>query len=393
VPALGPLRRVPPDPEQHLIMDAPATTPPDMLRGFRVGVTSDRRSADLIAALERRGAHVLHAPALTIVPNDRDDSLIIETRRLITARPEVVLVTTGYGMRRWLEVADAAGLGAELTATLEAARIFARGPKAHGAVRAAGLLDAQTSDLDTAASLVDAVIAAGLSNRRVAVQLHGYTDEIALARLAEISDCVMTVAPYRWAQPNPPERLARLIRAACQRQLEALTFTSAPAAAATLEAAEAMGVRREFVQAHSDYVASAAVGPVTAEPLREAGIEPVVPDRYRLGALVRLVAEELTRRHIQRFRKDEVIIELRGHLVSVNGRRISLGPNSLALLLALASSHSVLSRRELIACLPDNPDEHALHMAMSRLRRALDVPELITTIMKRGYRFNAERID
>jgi uroporphyrinogen-III synthase len=38
-------------------------------------------------------------------------------------------------------------------------------------------------------------------------------------------------------------------------------------------------------------------------------------------------------------------------------------------------------------------DEHALHMAISRLRRALDVPGPITTIMKRGYRFNAERVD
>jgi uroporphyrinogen-III synthase len=374
-------------------MDAPARTPADMLRGFRIGVTSDRRSADLIAALERRGAQVLHAPALTIVPNDRDDSLVAETRRLIAARPEVVLVTTGYGMRRWLEVADAAGLGAELTASLEAARIFARGPKAHGAVRAAGLLDAQTSDLDTTASLVDAPIAAGLCGCRVAVQLHGYTDGTALTRLAEISSEVMTVTPYRWAQPDPPDRLSRLIRAACQRQLEALTLTSAPAAAATLEAAEALGVRREFVQAHSDYVASAAVGPVTAEPLREAGIEPLVPDRYRLGALVRLVTEELTQRHTQRFRRDGVIIELRGHQVSVDDRRITLGPSSLALLVALVSSNSVLSRDELIACLPDTPDQHALHMAMSRLRRALEMPGLITTIMKRGYRFNAERID
>jgi uroporphyrinogen-III synthase len=374
-------------------MDARAGTPPDVLRGFRIGVTSDRRSADLIAALERRGAQVVHAPALTIMPNDHDDSLIIETRRLIDARPEVVLVTTGYGMRRWFEVADAAGLGAELTAALEAARIFARGPKAHGAVRAAGLLDAQTSDLHTTASLVDAVVEAGLSGRRVAVQLHGYTDEVALARLAEISDCVLTVTPYRWVQPNPDDRLSRLIKAACQRQLEALTFTSAPAAAATVEAAAELGMRREFVRALSDYVASAAVGPVTAEPLREAGINPVIPDRHRLGALVRLVTDELTQRHIQRFRRDGVIIELRGRQIAVNDRQISLGPNSLALLIALASSNSVLSRQDLIAYLPDNPDEHALHMAMSRLRRALEVPGLITTIMKRGYRFNAERID
>ena len=142
-------------------MEPGTGTPVEALRGFRIGVTSDRRSGDLIAALERRGAQVLHAPALTMAPNDQDGPLIIETRELIAARPDVVLVTTGYGMRRWFEVADAAGLGAELTAALEAARIFARGPKAHGAVRAAGLLDAQTSELDTTASLVDAVIARG----------------------------------------------------------------------------------------------------------------------------------------------------------------------------------------------------------------------------------------
>lgn len=193
-------------------MNRSSGAPAEVPRGFRIGVTSDRRSADLIAALERRGAQVLHAPALMIAPNDHDDSLVTETRRLIAARPDVVLVTTGYGMRRWFEVADAAGLGAELTDVLQAARIFARGPKAHGAVRAAGLLDAETSDLDTTASLVDAAIATGLSARQVAVQLHGYTDEVALRRLSEISDCVMTVTPYRWALPDPPDRLIRLIK-------------------------------------------------------------------------------------------------------------------------------------------------------------------------------------
>ncbi len=216
-------------------------------------------------------------------------------------------MTTGYGMRRWFEVADAAGLGAELTAALEAARNFARGPKAQGAVRAAGLLDAQTSDLVSTASLVDAVIAAGLSGRRVAIQLHGYTDEVALNRLSEISDCVMTVTPYRCIRPSPHDRSSRLIKAECQRKLEALTFTSAPAATATLEAAEALDLRQEFVRALSDYVATAAVGPVTAEPLHEAGIDPVVPDRHRLGALVRLVTEELTQRRIQRFHRRPIM--------------------------------------------------------------------------------------
>ena len=156
----------------------------DQLRGFRIGVTSDRRSEDLIAALERRGAAVTHAPALRIARNEQDAILVRETRQLVAARPEVVLITTGYGMRRWFEVADAAGLGGELTAVLEQAKIFARGPKAIGAVRAAGLVDAQASDADTTASLVDALVAAGLTGRRVAIQLHGFTDETQLAPAA-----------------------------------------------------------------------------------------------------------------------------------------------------------------------------------------------------------------
>src|SRR4051812_43673801 len=120
----------------------------DQLKGFRIGVTSDRRADDLIAALERRGAQVLHAPALRIARNDQDGPLVVQTRDVIAARPEVVLITTGYGMRGWFEVADGAGRGSELPAVLEAATILARGPKAVGAVRAAGLEDAHTSHKD-----------------------------------------------------------------------------------------------------------------------------------------------------------------------------------------------------------------------------------------------------
>src|SRR3954467_8002184 len=91
-------------------VDRPGGLRIDQLRGFRVGVTSDRRSGDLIAALERRGAQILHAPALKIAPNEQDATLVAETRELIRCPPDAVLVTTGYGMRRWFEVADAAGL-------------------------------------------------------------------------------------------------------------------------------------------------------------------------------------------------------------------------------------------------------------------------------------------
>lgn len=362
------------------------------LTGFRIGVTSDRRSADLITALERRGAQVLHAPALKIAPNGQDTALVQETRALIDARPEVVLITTGYGMRRWLEVADAAGLGAELTEALERAHILARGPKAVGAVRAAGLAEAGVGADETTASLVDELENAGLPDRRVAIQLHGYTDQAQLTRLRDLSSDLLTVTPYRWMQPADHDRLPGLIAATCARQLDALTFTSAPGAEATLAAAGDLGRLDELVDALSGSVLAAAVGPVTAGPLLDAGASVAIPDRHRLGALIRLLTEELAEHRVHRLRSGATALELRGRAVVVDDRLVMLGPSSLALLKALAGTTGIVCRQDLRRCLPDGADDHALEVAISRLRQSLDVPGLVTTVVKRGYRLNAVRV-
>ena len=362
------------------------------LRGFRIGVTSDRRSEDLLAALQRRGAQVMHAPALRIVPNDQDSFLVRETESVIAARPEVVLVTTGYGMRRWLEVADAAGLGAELVEVLEQAQVLARGPKAVGAVRAAGLDGADITDADTTSSLVDHVLAQHRPGLRVAVQLHGYTDEVQLGRLRERGATVLSITPYRWVSPSSDGRLAKLIESVSRHELDAVTFTSAPAVDAVLDAARLLGRFETFRDALQGDVLAAAVGPVTAAPLIEAGVCPLQPDRYRMGALIRLVCDHLEQHRVTRLRAGEIALQLRGRCVDVDGRSVLLGPNALALFRTLVASDTVVPRSELAASLGGGCDDHALEVALSRLRRSLGVPGLITTVVKRGYRLNADRV-
>ena len=216
---------------------------PEQLVGFRIGVTSDRRSGDLIAALERRGAEVLHAPTLRIVPAAQDARLVEDTERIIAARPDLLLATTAYGMRGWFEAADAAGLGARLVQVLGESRILVRGPKARGALRAGGLSDSGMSAEETTASLVDQVIAEGADGRTVAVQLHGFVDEEQLDRLRAAGASVITVAPYLWTTPAEPQRVSRMLDAIAARSLDAVTFTSAPAAEALLVAAQDRGVR------------------------------------------------------------------------------------------------------------------------------------------------------
>ena len=365
---------------------------PGALHGFRVGVTSDRRSEDLISALERRGADVLHAPALRMSPNDHDDRLLAETESVIALRPDVVLVTTGYGMRRWFEVADAAGLSTGLTAALDHAQVLARGPKALGAIRAAGLEDVTAFQHESTASMVDDLLASGRPAAKVVVQLHGYTDEVQLRRLADAGHQVHTVTPYRWA-PSPAEGdLSRLVQAACTRQLDAVTFTSAPGADAVLSEAGRAGRLLELVDALRADVLAVAVGPVTASPLVDAGVAPAVPERYRLGAMIRLVCDRLGSDHLIRFATDAGELELRGRVVRLGDREILLSPTSKALLLRLARADGVVGRRALVDCLWDVSDDHALEVAISRLRQTLGVPGLVKTVVKRGYLLDGERI-
>ena len=86
------------------------------------------------------------------------------------------------------------------------------------------------------------------------------------------------------------------------------------------------------------------------------------------------------------------MIELRGRSVTVDGRSVMLGPERPHLVhYARSVFIGGVSRQELSNVLPDNLDDHALEVAVS-LRRALDVPGLITTVIKRGYRLNAVRV-
>jgi uroporphyrinogen-III synthase len=362
---------------------------PDQLDGFRIGVTSDRRSEDLIDAFERRGATVLHAPTLRIAHAQQDDPIIDDTRAIIARRPDILLASTGYGIRRWFEVADAAGLGDELIESLSGASILVRGPKARGGIRAAGLNDSGMSDVETTASLVSMALDEFPAGLTVAVQLHGYTDEHQLERLREKHE-VLTVAPYRWSRIDETnDKVQRLIDATCTRQLDAVTFTSAPSVDAFLMAAEGLGQLAPVIAALQSDVLAAVVGPITAAPLIALGIDPIQPDRFRMGALIRLVCEYLETNRVTRVSTHNGELVLRGQVAEIGGVRIQLAPTSLSLLRQLAiAPGAVLSRAELAESLPGIQDDHDMEVALSRLRASLGVPGLVATVVKRGYRLN-----
>ncbi|MEV5608335.1 uroporphyrinogen-III synthase [Streptomyces sp. NPDC052225] len=357
------------------------------LAGFTVGVTAARRADELGALLQRRGASVLHAPALRIVPLADDSELLAATKELIDHAPDVVVATTAIGFRGWVEAADGWGLGEALIARLRGVELLARGPKVKGAVRAAGLTEEWSPSSESMAEVLERLLAEGVQGRRVAVQLHGEPLPGFVEALREAGAEVVGVPVYRWMPPEDIGPMDRLLDATVSRGVDALTFTSAPAAASLLNRAEERGLLPELLAALNHDVMPACVGPVTALPLQARGVETVQPERFRLGPLVQLLCRELPGRArtlpIAGHR-----VEIRGHAVLVDGALRPVPPAGMSLLRALSRRPGwVVARADLLRALPGaGRDEHAVETAMARLRSSLGAPKLIQTVVKRGYR-------
>ncbi|MFD8815685.1 uroporphyrinogen-III synthase, partial [Streptomyces sp. NPDC059627] len=180
------------------------------LAGFTVGVTAARRADELGALLQRRGAAVLHAPALRIVPLADDGELLSATKEIIDQAPDVVVATTAIGFRGWIEAADGWGFGEQLLGRLRGVELLARGPKVKGAIRAAGLTEEWSPSSESMAEVLDRLLEEGVDGRRIAVQLHGEPLPGFVESLRVAGAEVLPVPVYRWMPPEdhgPVDRL------------------------------------------------------------------------------------------------------------------------------------------------------------------------------------------
>ncbi|SNS51501.1 uroporphyrinogen-III synthase [Geodermatophilus pulveris] len=351
----------------------PGSGPPPPLAGYTVAVTAERRAGELVTLLARRGARVVHAPAIRVVPLADDAELVAATREVLARPVDVAVATTGVGFRGWLAAAGAWDL--PLVDHLRGARVLARGPKARGAIRGGGLVDAWSPASESSAEVLEHLLSGAegpLEGRRIAVQLHGdpLADVVAALRAAGAE--VVTVPVYRWVPPEDVAPLRRLVDSVVAGEVDAVTFTSAPAAASLLSTAGEAGRHAELVAALRDGVLPVAVGPVTAAPLAAAGVDAVQPERARLGALAREVVARLPGRDpVLRVGGRE--LQVRGHAAVLDGRLVEPAPGPMALLRALAARPGVVVAGP------------AAEAAVTGLRAALG-PGLVETVAGGGAR-------
>ena len=363
-----------------------------VLRGFTIGITADRRWEEQGSLFERRGASVIHGPAIRTRPLGSEARLRAATEAVISRPPDALVANTGIGMRSWFGAAESWGLGADLLAALGATRIYARGPKASGAVHAAGLEVVARAASERLSEAVELALRDLRTGAVVAVQADGSGETPASERLAGAGATVVEVPVYDWTLPEDRRPAIRLAEATVAGRVHAVTFTAAPAVRNWLAiAAEAdlhEPLRRALVEGG---VVVGCVGPVCAEAAVAAGLHSehlVVPPAARLGPLVRAVTDRLIERTVVG-RLEGAEIALTGTVATIAGQAFELTETEARLLGALAAHPGiVVSKADLLRTVwgDEAADAHVVEVTVARLRRRLGpYGASLASVHRRGY--------
>lgn len=261
---------------------------------FTVGITADRRWDEQARLFADRGIETVHGPTMKTVDLSHDEALRTVTSGLAEQPPDYLIVTTGMGMRRWLEAAGRWGLDTALLASLAAGtRIVARGAKANSAARGANLDVWWRAPEETMQEIVDHLAGFDdVATSRVALQLFDPDGHPSTEILRAMAGELVEVPVYHWALPDDAGPASQLVEAAIAGDLAAVTFTAQPAVHNLFRIA---GDRREELRAAFNAgVVASCVGPVCASAATDEGIEaPIWPDPPRLSAMVRQLTANL----------------------------------------------------------------------------------------------------
>lgn len=380
------------------------------LTGFTVGVTADRRSGEQIELLQRRGATVVHGRCIETLPLAGEAGVRDASEALMAEPPEILVLSTSIGVRAWLEAAESLGFGNELLDALAGARVFARGPKAAGAALTAGLdvewrAPEATNDevVQRLAEEAELVARTGAGLPRVAVQLDGSPESPHRHSIADRVEAmgfdVVSVPVYLWKLPDDLAGARRLQEQLLAGSLDAITFTAAHTVSNFFTIADGDGREQEVRDALSDPdLAIVCVGPVCAQRCRELGIpgdQIVVPERFRLGAMVRAFVLQFVQRQ-RSLRMAGVDVRLQGRTAFVNGSEIvSLTARESGVLSRLAARPgAVVSKGDLLSEVwgeRADGDPHVVEVTVNRLRSRLGpAGDGIETVVRRGYRISED---
>lgn len=257
----------------------------ETMKGKVIALAGPRKAEDMAKLVMKMGGTPVLRPAQGTVFLDHE-SLSDSIKVWLSEPPAWNVFTTGIGFEAIMSAAEQMGLKDRLLEVIKGASIAARGYKTVNALKKHGLSPIVRDDDGSTAGLIRSFKSHDLSGKRVMLQLHGESAPVLVSWLEENGAEVTSILPYKHIPPEEQE-LERLMNEIIAAKVDAVAFTSAPQFRFLSEFARKQDKFEELVQAFNGRVIAAAVGKVTAQGLREEGVDvKVVPEEERMGSMM-----------------------------------------------------------------------------------------------------------
>lgn len=240
------------------------------LEGRTVALAEGRQLEELVGLLDKEGVQSLRCPMLGI--RDAPESAPVKTwlRELAAGKFALVVLMTGEGVRRLVDLAEREGIREPVVRALGRTRTLTRGPKPGQALKELGFTAAIVAEVPTTEGVLAKLRGEALAGQAVGVQLAGGPNPELTEGLEAAGARVYPVVPYVYAPAANAEEVACLIRRLAGGEVDVLLFTSAPQVDRLYAVAEAEGLQTLLTDGLRK-TKVAAVGPVVADRLRERG--------------------------------------------------------------------------------------------------------------------------
>lgn len=268
-------------------------------QGRAVAHFESRRGPELDGLIRRQGGVPWSAPALSEVPIEPDVAEHAVLERLTSGNFDIVVLLTGLGTRRLLDEAKRRGRLFEATTALTTAITVARGPKPVYELKQHGIKPTHVApEPNTTQELLDTLSRVSVAGQRVLILSAGEPFPEPITSLRARGAFPIELQLYRWdLGASDAVRLEHTIDELVAGRVSAAMFTTQVQVRHLFDVAARTGRTNRLANALRERTLVGAVGPTTANALRERGVEPdVIPEHAKMGHLVVALAREIDRR-------------------------------------------------------------------------------------------------
>lgn len=275
---------------------------------LRVLSFESRKAAEMQSLIERHGGVATIAPAMREVSLGMTPEIQTFVNRLSDGSLDLIIVLTGVGAEALLTAIETEHSRDWFFERLQQLKIVVRGPKPFATLRNWGVrVDTKAPEPNTWHEVVQTVVSLvtesspgdgppssankPLAGLRIAVQEYGQPSTELYAALEDRGASVLPVPVYRWQLPDDISPVVAAIDAAARNEFDVTLFTTAQHIVHTVQIAESLGRRDEWlVSLRRTVIAS--IGPTATERLKEYGLQvDIEPEHPHMGHLVRAAIE------------------------------------------------------------------------------------------------------